>query len=87
MLLLTKLVKHDSIQLQIQSHPYWQIPHITACTPPTPSSLTIAISLKHVLSPCVYVSFSDTQYVYLAIIVKKTSTVYVQIFEVRNFHC
>ncbi|XP_065892467.1 uncharacterized protein [Dysidea avara] len=66
---LTKLLKHDSVQLQMQSHPHWQIPHITACVPPTSSSLTIAIPLEHILSPCVYISFSDVQCVYLAIIV------------------
>jgi len=66
---LTKLVQHDSIQLQMHSHPHWQIPHITPCVPPTPSSLTIAIPLEHILSPCVYISYSDIQCVYLAIIV------------------
>lgn len=66
---LTKLVKHDSAELKMQSHPCWQIPHITACFLPTLTSLTIAIPLDHILSPCVYIYYGDIQCVYLAIIV------------------
>jgi len=65
---LSKLQKHD-IQLEMQSHPFWVIPHITACEPPTSTSLTIAIPLEDILSPCVYISFSSLQCVYLAVII------------------
>ena len=66
----TKLAQHDSVTLQMQSHPGWKIPHIAVCVPPSSSCPTIAIPLDHICSPCVFISFGEVkECVYLAVIV------------------
>ena len=66
----TKLAQHDSVMLQMQSHPGWKIPHIAVCVPPSSSCPTIAIPLDHICSPCVFISFGEVkECVYLAVIV------------------
>ena len=65
-----KLQKHDTISLKMQTHPYWEVPHIGVCAPPSPSCPTIAIPIGSIRSPCVCISFSDVkECIYLAIIV------------------
>ena len=66
----TKLAKHDSVTLQMQSHPGWKIPHIAVCVLPSSSCPTIAILLDLICSPCVFISFDEVkECVYLAVIV------------------